>query len=257
MADDRPESLACLVLAAGRGSRMRPFTNRVPKPLLTVDNEPLLARSLRMAAAVTSDIAVNSSYLAAEIAAFLTAYSVQSSYEPEALGSAGAIGPLLPWLGDRDLLILNGDTWLETVPDYLVAGWDRVRPRLLVQDLGRPSDFGNCRFVGASLLPNRLCRSVPSEPSGLYEAIWRPLRSALDFVPLRGRAFDCGTPAEFLAANLYASGGRAVVHPTARPGGPITESVFLAGATSPEGYVAHRELRDAVDVIQVELSDLR
>ncbi|SDL35281.1 nucleotidyltransferase family protein [Tessaracoccus oleiagri] len=252
--DDRParssdaplqdEGLACLVLAAGLGTRMRPFTDHVPKPLLTVDNEPLLARSLRLARRFTYAVAVNSHHLADQVERFVEPWGVRVSHEERLLGTAGAVGNLAAWLDGRDVLILNSDTWLEYIPDDFVAGWDRRSARLLVREVGRPSDFGTRRFVGASLLPGGVAASLPAEPAGLYETVWAPAGERLQLVETDARAFDCGTPDEFIRANLEVSGAKAVVHPTARPGGPVVGSVFLEGATSPPGVASVGEIRD-------------
>lgn len=244
-------SLACLVLAAGLGTRMRPFTDVMPKPLLTVNNEELLARAIRQGAAVAGRTAVNAHHLADQIGAFVGDRSIHVSHETRLMGTAGAVAQVGPWLGDDDLLILNGDTWLEELPEEFVAGWDRVGPRLLVTDVGRPSDFGSLRFIGASLLPNSLARGLPTEPSGLYEEVWRPRRDSLDLCVTGAMAFDCGTPMEFLQANLAVSLSSAVIHPTARPGGIVRDSVFLRGATSPSGSVCVGEIRDGFGHVYV------
>ena len=237
-------ALACLVLAAGLGTRMRPFTEVIPKPLLTVNNEELLGRSIRQGAAVAGRTAVNAHYLANQVAAFVEPWSVHVSYESRLMGTAGAVAQLGEWLGNDDLLILNGDTWLEDLPEVFVSGWDRVGPRLLVKDVGCRSDFGTLRFVGASLLPNSVARELRNEPSGLYEEVWRPRGNMLDLFVTEAMAFDCGTPVEFMQANFTVSGSSVVIHPTARPGGTVEDSVFLRGATSPPGSACVGEIRD-------------
>ncbi len=223
---------------------MRPFTDVTPKPLLTVNNEELLARAISQAAAVAGRTAVNAFHLAEQIAEFVEPSSLHVSREPQLMGTAGAVAQVAHWLGGDDLLILNADTWLAELPGDFVAGWDRMGPRLLVKDVGRASDFGTLRFVGASLLPNALVRGLRAEPSGLYEEVWRPRIDSLDLCVTRAMAFDCGTPLEFLKANLAVSGLSAVVHPTAHPGGMVVDSVFLRGATSPLGRVCVGEIRD-------------
>lgn len=222
---------------------MRPFTEVTPKPLLTINNEELLARAINMGGRVAGRTAVNTHHLSDQIAAAVEP-SIHVSYESQLLGTAGAVARVLPWLGDDDLLILNGDTWLEELPPSFVCDWDRTGPRLLVRDVGRPSDFGTLRFIGASLLPNAVARALPTEPSGLYEEVWLPRGKALDLCVTQAMAFDCGTPTEFLQANLAVSGASSVIHPTARPGGIVRNSVFLRNATSPPGSVCVSEIRD-------------
>lgn len=230
---------------------MRPFTTLVPKPLLTVANEPLLERALRHASGYTDRVAVNVHHLGDQIIDFLDGCRVLVSPEGVLLGTAGAVGQLREWIGERDLLIINSDTWLEAMPKDFVSGWDRVSPRLLVTDVGAPSDFGTFRFAGASLLPSKIVQSLPAEPSGLYEVVWRPRRAGLDLVVTTARAFDCGTPEEFLAANLAVNGGKSVIHPGARPGGPVVASVFLEGSSSAIGHRSVGEIRDAAGHVYV------
>jgi len=236
---------AALVLAAGPGTRMMPFTETTPKPLLTVNNEELLGRSLSQVFTVTPHVAVNTHHLRHAVESYLEGRRVHLSVETrEPLGTAGAVAAIQEWLDGRDLLIANADTWVETIPRGFIESWDHERPRLLVVEVGHRSDFGTDRFVGVSLLPGALAKTIPVEPGGLYERVWRSMLDRLDLYQLDGRAFDCGTPEEFLAANLTVSGGRSVIHPTARPGGPVEDSVFLRGAKTPPGYAARAEIRD-------------
>ena len=231
------------MLAAGFGTRMRPFTDNVPKPLLTVDNEEILARALHHGGRLASRSIVNAHYLAPQIEEFVAPLDVEVSREPGVLGTAGAVGRIRDWLGDDDLLILNGDTWIGEIGHSFVQDWDRERPRLLVQDTGREADFGTSRFIGASLLPNGAARRLEERESGLYEEVWRSAPS-LDLVATNTPAFDCGTPEEFLAANLSVSGKPAVIHPTARPGGPVIRSVLLREASTEPGSTCIGEIRD-------------
>lgn len=243
-ASPRARGVACLVLAAGLGTRMRPFTNVTPKPLLTVNNEELLARAINLGTAAADRVAVNAFHLAEQIIQFVEPLSIHVSLEPRLLGTAGAIGQLKRWLDDDDLLILNGDTWLGGLPEAFVAEWDRLSPRLLVKDVTHASDFGTMRFVGASLLPNSLALQLKAEPSGLYEEVWRTRHDSLDLHVTETMAFDCGTPMEFLHANLAVSGLPAVIHPSAHPGGVVVDSVFLKDSSSPPGSVCIGEIRD-------------
>jgi hypothetical protein len=69
-------------------------------------------------------------------------------------------------------------------------------------------------------------------PSGLYEVLWRAEEAAgrLDLVRTTATAIDCGTPADYLRANLHASGGRAVIAPGAVVLGRVERSVVWDGA---------------------------
>ena len=124
-----------MILAAGRGERMRPLTLATPKPLLEAGGAPLIVhhlRSLRDAGFV--DVVVNLSWLGAQIEAALgdgSRYGVRLHYSdegPEPLETGGGIFRALPLLGDGPFLVLNGDVWTD-------FDWSRLRERLAPHDL--------------------------------------------------------------------------------------------------------------------------
>jgi len=104
-----------MILAAGRGERMRPLTDQTPKPLLPVGGRPLIGWCLgALASAGVTEIVINVSHLAGQIEAALgdgAAYGIHIRYsrEPEALETAGGIAQALPLLGDQPFLVVNGD----------------------------------------------------------------------------------------------------------------------------------------------------
>jgi MurNAc alpha-1-phosphate uridylyltransferase len=204
-------SLAGLVLAAGRGRRLRPLTDTTPKPLLPVGTTTLLDAMLDRVGAVVAvspgDTAVNAHWLADQIVAHLAGRVHVSVEEPAALGTAGAIAGLGAWRAGRDLLVANGDAYLDGDVDLpgFVAGWDRRRPRLLVvADADRPDFEGRWRFAGISLLPHRLAEPLAAVPTGLYEVVWS--RTELDLVPTTASFVDCGTVADYETACRLAAG---------------------------------------------------
>ncbi|MCP2039934.1 MurNAc alpha-1-phosphate uridylyltransferase [Neisseria sp. HSC-16F19] len=108
--------MKAMILAAGRGERMRPLTDTCPKPLLQVGSEPLIGHHLRrLRAAGFSDIVINHAWLGAQIEAALgdgSAYGVHIAYSPEGaqgLETAGGIATALPLLGDAPFVVVNGD----------------------------------------------------------------------------------------------------------------------------------------------------
>ena len=162
----------------------------------------------------------------------------------EALGTAGALGLLRPWIDGRDVAVTNADAYL---PGGLrgfadaAGGWDGRRSRLLCSPVDGPGDFPGVRlglrYVGACLLPWTAVRGLAADPTGLFEVLWRAQAGAglLDLVPLDEAgagdvAIDCGTPADYLAANLHAGGGRSVVDPSAVVEGEVERSVVWDGA---------------------------
>lgn len=222
--------LAAVVLAAGLGTRLRPLTDLRPKPLCPVGSTTLLDAALARVAPHVSGTAVNAHHLADQIVAHVgdRAYV---SVEPQLLGTAGALGRLRGWLAGRAVLVHNGDAFLDADLADLVAGWDGRTVRLLVRDEGRPADFGTRRYVGAALLPAADVARLPDQPAGLHGLLWRPAEQAgrLDLVPLRGVAIDCGTPTDYLRANLHVSGGRSVIGAGARVAGRLVRSVVWPG----------------------------
>ena len=198
-------SLAALVLAAGRGERLRPLTDVVPKPLLRVGDVTLLDAALARVGAVVpvtpESVAVNAHWLADRVVAHLGDRVHVSLEQPEALGTAGAVGAIRDWLRQRDLLIANGDVWWDGAPDLpeFVSSWDRRRPRLLVvADQERPDFVGRWRFAGMSLLPSAVAQTLAPVPSGLYELVWR--RMPIDLVSTDVTFIDCGTPEDLQRA---------------------------------------------------------
>ena len=109
-----------MILAAGRGERMRPLTDRTPKPLLPVAGKPLIVWHLeRLARAGLVRIVINLAYLGEHIEALLgdgEAWGLEirySSEPPGALETAGGIAQALPLLGDEPFLVVNGDIYCD------------------------------------------------------------------------------------------------------------------------------------------------
>ena len=109
--------MKAMILAAGRGNRMRPFTDTLPKPLISVGEKPLIVHHLsRFAAAGITDIVINVSYLAEQIQTALgngSAYGVniRYSFEPIALETGGGICQALSLLGEKPFIVMSSDVW--------------------------------------------------------------------------------------------------------------------------------------------------
>lgn len=229
------------VLAAGLGTRLRPLTELRPKPLCPVGATTLLDAALASVAPHVDGCVVNASWLAEQIVAHLhDRPDVTVSVErPRPLGSAGALVHARPLISGRDVLLRNADTWLQGSLDQLADGWDGRRVRLLVAEPGQgePADFGAYRYVGAALLPATAVASLPPDAFGLYRLMWLPAweRGDLDLVVTDAVAVDCGTPADYLRANLLVSGGESVVGAGAVVEGDITRCVVWPGAVVSRG----------------------
>jgi N-acetyl-alpha-D-muramate 1-phosphate uridylyltransferase len=112
--------MKAIVLAAGRGERMRPITDRIPKPLVPVGGKPLIAYHLEaLARAGVRDVVINLSYRGSQIREALgdgSSHGVRIAYSdegPEPLETAGGIFNALPLLGPEPFLVVNGDVWTD------------------------------------------------------------------------------------------------------------------------------------------------
>ena len=119
-----------MILAAGRGERMRPLTDHTPKPLLVAGGKPLIVWTIeRMVAAGVRDVVINHAHLGARIEAALgdgARFGVRIAYSPEAvaLETAGGIAQarsLLASEGDAPFIVANGDVWCDYDFGRLVA----------------------------------------------------------------------------------------------------------------------------------------
>jgi MurNAc alpha-1-phosphate uridylyltransferase len=121
--------MKAMVLAAGRGERMRPLTDALPKPLLVVAGRPLIGYHLEsLARAGVRDIVINLSWLGAKIRESLgngARFGVRIVYSDEGPvpdETGGGIVRALPLLGAEPFLVVNGDTWTDI--DFANLGVD-------------------------------------------------------------------------------------------------------------------------------------
>lgn len=109
--------MKAMILAAGRGERMRPLTDHTPKPLLAVGGKPLIVWHLeRLAQAGFKEVVINHAHLGKQIENALdtgSQWGLHIRYSPEeiALETAGGIANALPLLGDEPFLVVNGDVF--------------------------------------------------------------------------------------------------------------------------------------------------
>jgi MurNAc alpha-1-phosphate uridylyltransferase len=111
--------MKAMILAAGRGERMRPLTDHTPKPLLKVGGKPLIVWHLeRLAKAGFKEVVINHAHLGEQIEKALgdgSQWDLHIKYSPEktALETAGGIANAIPLLGAEPFLVVNGDTFTE------------------------------------------------------------------------------------------------------------------------------------------------
>jgi MurNAc alpha-1-phosphate uridylyltransferase len=109
-----------MILAAGRGERMRPLTDQTPKPLLEVAGKPLIEYHIRaLVKAGVKELVINTAWLGDQIQTTLgdgSQYQAHIRYSNEgeqALETAGGIIKALPLLGDEPFIVVNGDIWCD------------------------------------------------------------------------------------------------------------------------------------------------
>ena len=116
--------MKAMILAAGKGERLRPLTLHTPKPLVRVGGVPLIEYHLQaLAAAGFTEIVINHAWLGQQIEDHLGdgsrfGVSIWYSAEGEPLETGGGIFKALPLLGDKPFAVVNGDIWT----DYSFAG---------------------------------------------------------------------------------------------------------------------------------------
>jgi len=217
---------AAMILAAGRGERMRPLTDATPKPLLRVHGQPLIERHvMRLTAAGIERIVINLAWLGAQIRDYLGdgsrygASIIYSEEAPHALEPGGGIFRALPHLSPGPFAVVNGDIYTDfpLATLALAAGAD-AHIVLVPASRGRSGDFGLAN--GAALAADM------TNDSALYTfgciAVYRPaffagcVDGAFPLKPLLLRSMaaqrcsaelfaglweDVGTPARLAALN--------------------------------------------------------
>lgn len=247
------DSVAALVLAAGAGSRLAPLTRLRPKPLCPVFGLPLVDHALGRVEPVARRVAVNIHHGREAMERHLQGRVHLSVETVQALGTAGGVGHLRPWLDGEDLVVVNGDTWCRADLLPAVEEWDHERVRVVIAGRPGPAELGPRSQIVASMMPWSVASTLEATPSGLYEVCWAPLRARgeLDVVGQTGPLVDCASPRDYLVANLAASGGVPVVGAGARVDGELIRSVVWDGATVRAGEILVDAIRadDGVTVL--------
>ena len=215
--------MRAMILAAGRGERMRPLTDTLPKPLLTLAGRPIIEHHImHLANAGIRDIIINHAYLGNLIEQTLgdgSRFNVNITYSPEttALETGGGIFNALSLLGEQPFVVVNGDIWcdypftnmalnsktlahlvLVANPDHNLDGDFSISnsllscsPRTLTYSgigIYHPDFFNDCKAGAFPLAP--LLRQAASEhlvSAEYYQGSW----------------FDIGTPARLTQVNNF------------------------------------------------------
>jgi MurNAc alpha-1-phosphate uridylyltransferase len=222
--------MRAMILAAGRGERMRPLTDGTPKPLLDVSGRPLLQYHVeRLAAAGIRDLVINTGRLGDQIEARFgdgAGFGVRISWSHEGdrpLETGGGIHRALPLLGPQAFMVLNADIWtdydfkrLPREPDGLAHLVLVANPAhhpdgdFLLRDgrVGASDGDKRLTYSGIGVLRPQLFQGAPEGAFPLAPL----LRRAMDRDQVSGERFhgtwlDVGTP-ERLAVAAALAGGR-------------------------------------------------
>jgi MurNAc alpha-1-phosphate uridylyltransferase len=171
---DEPPIRTAMVLAAGLGKRMRPVTDRIPKPLVRIGGRTMLDQALdRLAEAGVEAAVVNVHHLADRIEKHLESRTKPriaiSDERPELLETGGGIVKALPFLGSAPFLVLNSDSlWIEGPESNvrrMIRSWNPQEMDILLllaasaTSLGYEG-FGDFTMDGAGRLRRRREREV-------------------------------------------------------------------------------------------------
>lgn len=219
------------ILAAGRGERMRPLTDRTPKPLLDVGGRALIEHHLlRLRTAGIARVVINLGWLGAQIRERLgdgSAYGLQIAYSDEgwpALDTGGGIHRALPLLGDAPFVLVNGDVWCDLPLAALrerAERWPAADLAHLVLvpnppqhphgdfaldgDRVRESDAARLTYSGQAVLHPQLFAACASGTFSLVPLLRAAMqRDAVSGERYEGQWLDIGTPQRLaaLAAQL-------------------------------------------------------
>jgi mannose-1-phosphate guanylyltransferase len=225
--------MKAMILAAGYGTRLRPVTYTLPKPIVPLAGRPLMGWAVEaLLAAGISDFVVNLHHLPEPIERYLVdRYAGRArfefSFEPEILGTGGGVRKVRPLLeNDSEFFLVNGDTVQFPPYDALRAArgnrdalaaltlrhppeGDRFTP--VYFDDGAITGFGKgtgepLMFSGTHLISNRIFNHLPDKDfSGIVDEVYQPLiergTERIAGVVDDGLWFDIGTPQRYMTAS--------------------------------------------------------
>lgn len=207
--------MKAMILAAGRGERMRPLTDTTPKPLLMAGGRRLIEyHLLNLAGAGIEEVVINHAHLGGQIEEQLgdgSRYGVTIHYsaEEQALETGGGIFQALPLLGHEPFLVVNGDVWCDYPLERLVATPCALAHLVLIDNPphhpagdfhlreGRVEAEGEPRltFSGIGLYHPELFRGCTPGPFPLAPLLREAMAAGrVSGEHYRGQWFDIGTP---------------------------------------------------------------
>ena len=217
--------MRAMILAAGRGERLRPITDTIPKPLVEVCSKPLLVWHIeKLKKAGIKEILVNSAYLSQKIVDFLgdgSKFGVSITHSVEGssgLETAGGIINALPFFKGEDFLVINGDTFIDAdysqflkpLPQDKVAHLYLVEnpPHNLKGDFSLQGDIcvrgPGFTFSGAAMYKCKEFEGkiIEKKPLLPYFEKWSKEKSMQGSL-LQGKWFDVGTIERLNMVNDY------------------------------------------------------
>ncbi|MDD0842082.1 N-acetylmuramate alpha-1-phosphate uridylyltransferase MurU [Pseudomonas sp. Gutcm_11s] len=163
--------MKAMILAAGKGERLRPLTLHTPKPLVRAAGTPLIEFHVRaLAAAGFTELVINHAWLGQQIEDYLgdgSRFGLRIAYsaEGEPLETGGGIYKALPLLGAEPFLVVNGDIWTDYDFAALRAPRQGLAHLVLVDNPGH-NQQGDFR-----LHDGQVTDAVPGEPSFTYSGM--------------------------------------------------------------------------------------
>lgn len=222
--------MKAMILSAGYGKRLRPLTDRIPKPLVPVGGKPLIVHHLeKLAKAGFREIVVNLGHLGSKIPEALgdgSSMGLDIAYSdegPEPLETGGGITKALPLLGQETFLVVNGDVWCDldfaTIPSQLPEkddallflvpqpAWREKGDFSLHNDRVLESDSPNLLYAGIALYHPRILEGAKVEKFSIVPRLRQSIGlNRVGGILHSGEWDDVGTP-ERLEAIQSAFGG--------------------------------------------------
>ena len=232
MLNSSPDNMAmkAMILSAGYGKRLRPLTDRTPKPLVPVGGKPLIVHHLeKLAKAGFREIVINLGHLGSKIPEALgdgSSMGLDIAYSdegPEPLETGGGITKALPLLGQETFLVVNGDVWCDldftTIPTQLPEkddallflvpqpAWRENGDFSLHNDRVLESDSPNLLYAGIALYHPRILEGAKVEKFSIVPRLRQSIGlNRVGGILHSGEWDDVGTP-ERLEAIQSAFGG--------------------------------------------------